>query len=469
MGNSQSGMKKEKNKKFDNFYEIVDYIASYYILTSDFQSLEKLSQKEYCDKLVVLTADIIKDQFNDLEITYLAQRIKDGKEINNLQQEKVAFINKDKLDKMDISNDLNKSIKKKRVCIGIAKYYIRIAHLFSAIIMTINPIYTYKDNEGKIVKTDLMNKDKIPKGTPRSIDKLNICDNRLKALRSGEKLSEDKKTITINPKVCDMNIDKLGAIKSLNDEPGIPEFKRLYFDDEYDYSTGQFTGMSSKTEAKFRNDLSIFYKAFTDGKELPTDIKTFSDIKLRDFSKIPECQSSNPIFKKTYTISTDSNFYKEYATNIKQMINKAVYNQNKLLSIINDLFIFVEEPYTKQRKIKINPALSEQLLQENIVKTRSIIMNLYIGCENDYVQGIKIYEGIVSKKILETTQNQLANLNENKEKLLKSSNNNINMKTKEFKIDNNINSNNDTAIDDKVYSSEEINKFSELNDKPNDL
>ena len=241
MGNSQSGINKtdKNNKNFSNFYEMVDYIASYYILTLDFQSLQQLSQKEYCDKLVILTADIIKQQFTDLEVTYLAQRIKDGKEINNLQQEKLAFINKDKLDKMDISNDLNKSIKKKRICIGIAKYYIRIAHLFSAIIMTINPVYTYKDNDGKTVKTDLMNKDKIPKGIPRTLEKLNICDNRLKALRSGQNISEDKKTTTINPKICDMNIDQYGAIKSLSEEPGIPEFNRLYFDDEYDYSTVQ--------------------------------------------------------------------------------------------------------------------------------------------------------------------------------------------------------------------------------------
>ena len=30
--------------------EKLDYIATYYILTMDFKSLSKLSEKEYCDK-----------------------------------------------------------------------------------------------------------------------------------------------------------------------------------------------------------------------------------------------------------------------------------------------------------------------------------------------------------------------------------------------------------------------------------
>ena len=32
--------------------QIIDYIATYYILTMDFQSLRKLYDIEYCDKLV---------------------------------------------------------------------------------------------------------------------------------------------------------------------------------------------------------------------------------------------------------------------------------------------------------------------------------------------------------------------------------------------------------------------------------
>ena len=149
-------------KGFRSFYEVIDYIATHYILTMDFKSLSNLSDKEYCDNLVVLTADIIQKYFTDMDITYLEQRIKDGVITNDLATGQVSFISKDMLDSLDISNDAKKSILKRRVCIGIAKFYVKIAHVFSAIVMTINPVYTYKDAEGNTVKTGLLEKDKIP-------------------------------------------------------------------------------------------------------------------------------------------------------------------------------------------------------------------------------------------------------------------------------------------------------------------
>ena len=147
MGNiSSSTSNNSAEKEFKNFYDVIDYIASYYILTMDFKSLSKLSEKSYCDKLVVITSDIFQKHFNDKEITYLSQRVKEGAIINNLNKERIIFINKDNLEDLDISNDTQKSIRKKRVCIGIAKFYVKIAHIFPAIVMTINPVYTSRDN-----------------------------------------------------------------------------------------------------------------------------------------------------------------------------------------------------------------------------------------------------------------------------------------------------------------------------------
>ena len=167
MGNSSStGLNKSdksNEKGFNHFYDVIDYIATYYILTMDFQSLSKLSQKEYCDQLVILTSDIIQQYFNDVEITYLAQRVKEGLEVNELKKDNVIFLTKNQLDSLDIQNDSQKTIKKKRVCLGIAKFYIKIAHIFAAIVTTINPIYVYKDSFGNTVKKGLLEKDKIPK------------------------------------------------------------------------------------------------------------------------------------------------------------------------------------------------------------------------------------------------------------------------------------------------------------------
>ena len=409
MGNSASSIKKSENQ-FNNFYEIIDYIATYYILTMDFKSLSKLSEKAYCDNLVVLTSDIIERYFNDMDITFLAQRIKDGVEVNELLTQNVRFINKDSLESLDVSNDVQKSIRKKRVCIGIAKFYVKIAHIFAAIVMTINPVYTYKDATGQTVKTTLLEKDTIPKGVDRKLYKLNICDNRIRALKRGETIDEQTGKVTIQPKVCDMNMEANGTTKTLAEEPGIQELMRLYLDDNYDYSNGNFTGMSKKTEQQFRKDLQLFYTAFTGEQVMPDNIQKFSDIKLRDYSKKPGCQLPNNMLNQKYTLNKKDKLFVNYANNIKNMIQRASDNQYKLLEVINLLFTYVNDPYTGKRVIRINPKLTDSILQSAVVKTRKYIIDLYVRCEADYVAGVQMYEAIVESKIVETTQNQISNL-----------------------------------------------------------
>jgi hypothetical protein len=420
MGNTSSttNSNKSSEKEFDNFYDIIDYIATYYILTMDFKSLSKLSEKEYCDNLVVITSDIIKRYFNDMEVTYLAQRIKDGLEVNNLSKEKIIFVNKDQLESLDISNDKQKNLKKKRICIGIAKFYVKIAHIFAAIVMTVNPVYTYKDSSGQTVKTGLMQKDIIPKNSNRKLFKLNICDNRIRALKKGEEMNVATGDVSIQPKVCDFNMDKNKQLKNLNDEPGIPELMTLYFDDNYDYSNGTFTGMSDTTKKQFMIDLKTFYTAFTGNENMPPEITKFSDIKLRNFNSLAGCQGDIPVLKNKYVVNKNNKLFVEYAKNTQKMIQTAADNQSKLLDVINDLFTYVIDPYSGKQKIRVNPKLTEESLQKCVEKTRKLIIDLYVNCEMDYLKGIKIYEAIVESKILETTQKQIKTLENEANKII---------------------------------------------------
>jgi hypothetical protein len=425
MGNSVSSNSNDPNKEFKNFYEVIDYISTYYILTMDFKSLSKLSEKAYCDKLVILTSDIIERYFNNVEITYLSQRVKNGVEVNDLKKENVTYINKDNLEGLDISNDLQKSIKKKRVCIGIAKFYIKIAHIFAAIMMTINPIYSYKDSNGQTIKVGLLEKDKIPKNVDRKLHKLNICDDRIRALKKNQFVDETTDDVTMQPKVCDMNLKSDGSVKSLQDEPGIPELMQLYLDNNYDYSNGVFMGMSESTKSEFMNDLKLFYTAFTGNETMPSEITKFSDIKLRDYSKNANCQGANPLFKNKYNLKKKDKLFVNYANNITQMIQHAADNQTKLLSVINELFTYVIDPYSGKRVIRVNPKLNDELLQKNVEKTRKLIINLYVKCENDYVNGIKLYEAIVETKILETTQKQIETLKTEANKIIDETQNSV--------------------------------------------
>ena len=85
---------------------------------------------------------------------------------------------------------------------------------------------------------------------------------------------------------------------------------------------------------------------------------------------------------------------------------------------INEIFTFVIDPFTKKKRIRISPTLTDDLLQKAVENARKIIIELYVSCETDYVKGIQLYEAIVEKKILETLKNQEKSLKREKEKMI---------------------------------------------------
>ena len=385
-------------------YEIIDYIATYYILTADYVSLTKLYDKDYCNKLVILTSDIVERYFTDLEITYLAQRTKDGIVVNELQKDKIIFFEKEALQNLDIQN----ALKKKRACQSIAKFYIKIAHVFATIVRTINPVYVYKDFDGNIERANLYEKGNIPVDVPRELYKMNICDMRINALRSKQDYSTlgENDPMTINPNICSMNINDSGKIKSLKEEPGIPELEHLYYDDGYDFETGEFVNMSAESALQFAADLKIFHEYFTGNKDMDENIKKFSDIKLRDFGQSEECSENVPEIKGTLS----DNLFAKYADNLKQMIASANNNQNKLTDIINQLFAYTTDPQTKKKVVRVNPDLTEEKLQQVVVDTRALVIKLYLTCEQDFEVGVNIYKAIVAQKTLDTVKGQTLTL-----------------------------------------------------------
>jgi hypothetical protein len=68
----------------------------------------------------------------------------------------------------------------------------------------------------------------------------------------------------------------------------------------------------------------------------------------------------------------EDDLFKQYAENLKQMLKKANSNQELLLDVLNKLFVYMRDPQTKKKIIRINPELSEELLQEVIVQVLKI-------------------------------------------------------------------------------------------------
>jgi len=420
--NIQNSNQTSTTNTYDNvsLSDSLDYIATHYILTMDFNSLRKLHEKNYCQKLVVLTSDIIDKYFNHLQVKNLAKRVKVGDQFDNNAKKNISFLKKDDIDYLNTNNDKIK----KMYCNEIAKFYIKIAHIFSAILTTINPEYTYNDFLGRPVKVKLSEKSSIPEYATITVSKINLCGERIDALKGKQDFEflkhdneiDEKEKMNIKPEICYVHMNKNGELENLEDEPGISELIDLYYDSDYDFKTGKFLGMSIKTQQEFQDDLRKFYTTFTGNTDMPLSVKKFSDIKLKNYSKNKFCEAE--FSGITYSGSYKEKLFFDYASNLKQMIQNVNKKQESLLNIINKIFTYVNDPITNNKIIKINSYLNEDSLQEIIVETRNLIIELYLKCESDFTEGVKIYQAIVESQILDTTQKHIENLEKEREKLI---------------------------------------------------
>jgi hypothetical protein len=369
--------KTEKTNNLD-LIDTLDFIACNYIFTLNYENMKKLYDKNYCDKLVVLTSDIINNYYNEIEVNQLSDRISFGENfLHKPKQEKIIYYQKS-----DITDN-----SKQSNCNKIAKFYVKIGHLFSAILTTISPEYIYKDPKtGKITKKTLQQKKDIPPGVKPQIVSNSLCTKRLNLLLQNQ---------IKNP----LNKDNYKQTDTLSEENGIPELMNLYLDSNYDFSTGLFTSMSPETELKYHKDLTDFYTSFTQEDIMPDTIKSFSDIKLKDNFK------KYDITIEDYKLSNKS-LIQKYAENIKNMIQRIDFIQQKLLDILNQVFIINEH----EDNIRISHLLTETKLQQFIEECRENIVELYIHCEEDFVEGINIYEAIIEDILLKTTISQISSL-----------------------------------------------------------
>jgi hypothetical protein len=417
MGNTNSS---EKKTKEDASVEDIEFYVTNFITSQNFQDLNQLADMEYCNNLVIMTADIISNQLNYLDVKYLAQRLKDGIEINEMTNGEIIYLRKKPIETYDIEN---KTLKR-RMCIGIAKFYVKIAHLFGAILTTINPVYVYKDMYGSTVNVGLINKKDIPKEVTPKLQKFNICNKRLDALINMNDYNVDpNEKVTINPNFCNMNYDKKrGRDRTLFEEPGIPELEKLYYD-EYDYDKGGFTSMSEKMRKVYLEDVSLFYKTFTGKNENPVDssgnpkIKKFSDILLKDYHKSVGCNGEK-VYKKNYNATLKNKLFSSYAQHIKSMIQTSESTQEILTNKLKELFTVSLNSKTGKKDITINPTITEDSLQKMVEETRSKIIELYVNCEKDFEKGLQIFEAIVEMQIKNTSQEQINRLNEEYQKSL---------------------------------------------------
>ena len=193
MGNQNSILKGGTNTNVNENTTVlledeIDYIATHYILTMNFQSLRNLYNKKYCDELIILTSEIINKYFKDLHVNNMFDRVENGVAENGIEEKMVVINKKDIENVIKLSNHEDKMEK----CQQISRFYIKIAQIFAAIVTTINPEYIHTDTSGKITKYKLSEKHNIPKTGHVEIFKTNLCGERIDILKNDLFLNKAK-------------------------------------------------------------------------------------------------------------------------------------------------------------------------------------------------------------------------------------------------------------------------------------
>ena len=200
---------------------------------------------------------------------------------------------------------------------------------------------------------------------------------------------------------------------TLINEPGIPELEKLY-NDKYSFVKAAYIERTPESQKAYNEDLKKFYTAFAGNTEMPETIKKFSDIPLNQYEKFPHCKTGE--FNLKYNsdeykkIVGNSDLFADYGNHFKEMINKSNKIEQELLEILESVFIFLVDKKSNKKTLIINPKLNIQKLDELIVKVRDAIIKLYIGCENDFVKGIQIFNSIITEIKIKTSQQRGKNL-----------------------------------------------------------
>ena len=101
------------------------------------------------------------------------------------------------------------------------------------------------------------------------------------------------------------------------------------------------------------------------------------------------------------------------------MIKSAQGTQDELMEVLKELFVIQTAPNKEKTEIvTLNPKLNDESLNKIIAKTRKIIVKLYISCEKDFKDGLDIFEGILSERIIKNAVVKKNTMNALQDKLI---------------------------------------------------
>jgi hypothetical protein len=219
---------KELNESNAKFLTKLNEIATNYILGQNFQDMVRLTNSKYCDDLVIITSKILKKSYSAEQIQYAYKKmfnsdlpideyIQNSKEQRQNSNQTPMF-----LKRQDVElGDLMDKEQKKKMCIDIAKYYVKIAHLFAAIITTLNPVFSWRTSASSsravlkpFVSDETTNQVVSNEAVDESINE--EVDENSSLTNSNSDIINDMNDLGITPKNTN-NINDLDDVANMDD------------------------------------------------------------------------------------------------------------------------------------------------------------------------------------------------------------------------------------------------------------
>ena len=407
MGNAQGkpSVTDNSDQKAINKYLLqMDMIAANYATTLNLHQMTHLTNPDYCNNLTIISSDNIAKNLSSTEIDFLEQRLEKGIPIDKMSKDKIVHFKKSE------NLDINNPTKKRRICIGIAEFYIKLSHIYGAIFKTIQPMYIYKDNDGSLLTFTLEEQNKIPKHVKYETTYVNFCNQRLQALINKHEYNENDEVMEVQPEFCNINLNqKDGSTKNISQLIGMTEFEKLFYD-VYDYDKGVYRSMSENMKKEYNEALQAFYETFTGNKEkMPENVKRFKDITLKDYHNGKGCKEDGTL-KQKMTGSLKNKSFKEYALHLKKMLDDSNKKQEEILNIIGELFSFIKDENTGKEMVIVQPTLTKEGLDKIALKARNLIKQMYIDCETNFFNALVKYQTIIVERGKELQEKQIHNL-----------------------------------------------------------
>lgn len=223
---------KELNESNAKFLTKLNEIATNYILGQNFQDMVRLTNSKYCDDLVIITSKILKKSYSAEQIQYAYKKMFnsdlpiDEYILNSKDQRQNSNQTPMFLKRQDVElGDLMDKEQKKKMCIDIAKYYVKIAHLFAAIITTLNPVFSWRTSASSsravlkpFVSDETTNQVVSNKTVDESVNE--EVDENSNLTNSNSDIINDMNDLGITPKNTINDVDDVTNMDDINVSKG---------------------------------------------------------------------------------------------------------------------------------------------------------------------------------------------------------------------------------------------------------